>query len=67
MSKFEETQKKQSCKLKKPTEKSSNVGNQHEVEKVLTRLLGAVKEVVLLLKCVIFFMVLFGSVLLAKN
>ena len=36
-------------------------------EKVLTRFVGVVKEVVYLLKCVIFHVVLFGSVLLVRN
>ena len=42
------------CKLEKSTEKSKNVSKEHqEMEKVSTRLVGVVKEVVFLLKCVI--------------
>ena len=54
MSKPEETEKKQVWKLEKPTDKGNNVGNENEMEKVLIRLLGAVKEGLALLKFVIF-------------
>lgn len=53
MSKFEEEEEKEVCKLDKPIEKRSNVVNE-EMEKALIGLVGAVKEVVFPLNCVIF-------------
>ena len=56
MSKFEVAEQKEVCKLEKPIEKSNNVDNE-EMKKSLIRLVGAVKEVVFLLKCIIFLVV----------
>ena len=55
------------CKFEEPIEKSNNVGNE-DIEKALIGLVGAAsREVVFLLKCIIFLVLFFGSVLLAKN
>ena len=43
MSKFEEAEKKEVCKLDKPITNSNNVDNEHEMEKLLIGLLGIVK------------------------
>ena len=66
MSKFEEAEKKEVCKLDKPITNSNNVDNE-DVEKAIIRLAGVVTEVVFPLKCVVFLVVFFESVLFAKN
>ena len=52
MSKFEEAEMKQMCNLEKSIEKSNK-----KMEKLLIGLVRAVKEVVFLLKCVIFLLI----------
>ena len=49
-------------------EKSNNVANKYkEIEKIPIKLVGTIKKVVFLLKCVIFLIFFFGSILLANN
>lgn len=52
----------------KHPDKSKNLAIDHkEMEEVLVGLVGAINEVVFLLKCVIFLVIFFGSILLSKN
>ena len=52
---------------KHPDKSKNEAIDNKEMKEVLVRLVGAINEVVFLLKCVIFLVIFFGSILLSKN
>ena len=52
---------------KHPNKSKNDAIDNKEMKEVLVGLVGAINEVVFLLKCVIFLVIFFGSILLSKN